>query len=101
MFSLSNIRKVVFSLLFASLISLSLLMLGQPSQAANQLTTSDSAEIQQREQAYEQAKDIAEDPKMGIEKEYEKEVEAYREEHAGEGGIVEKTKELVTEVTSK
>lgn len=98
--------RVFLSAVVACLISLSLIAVSQPSyaasqSAANQPAAQNSAEIQQREQAYEEAKGIAEDPKMGIEKEYEKEAEVYREEHAGEGGIVEKAKELVTEVTGK
>jgi hypothetical protein len=103
---LSTVCRVFLSAVAACLISLSLIAVSQPSYAAsqpaaNQPAAQNSAETQQREQAYEEAKGIAEDPKMGIEKEYEKEVEVYREEHADESGIVEKAKELMTEVTGK
>jgi hypothetical protein len=56
--------------------------------------------MKDRQEAYKEATEITEDPKMGIEKEYEREVDQYFEEHPEEGGIVQEAKELVNKVTS-
>lgn len=61
--------------------------------------TQPEPEIESRVEAYEEAKEIAKDPKMGIEKEYEKEIEVYQEEHSEGTGILEEAKELVNKVT--
>jgi sugar phosphate isomerase/epimerase len=50
-------------------------------------------------QAYEEMTKIVEDPKVGIEKEYEKKEQEYFENHPESAGLVEKTKELVNSVT--
>lgn len=68
----------------------------QPSYAAT--TVEPTQDLEAREESYEELKEIADDPKMGTEKEYEKEIEAYREE-TGEGGILEEAKKLVTKGT--
>jgi hypothetical protein len=94
--------KVFFVL--ALVCSFSVGWLGLPQQssyAAEKPTMSQmqsESSLESREQAYEKAKEIADDPKMGIQKEYEEEVEVYREENV-EGGIIEEAKELVTKVT--
>lgn len=108
-------RSIVYSLaqafrrvlvLLMLVCSLSLLAgfspLAQSSYADHRATVrqpQDPQVIEQREEAYEEAKEIADDVKMGVEKEYEKEVKVYRKEHAGEGGIIEEAKELVTKTT--
>lgn len=69
----------------------------QPSYAAATVTKP-TQDLEAREESYEELKEIADDPKMGTEKEYEKEIEAYREE-TGEGGIIEEAKKLVTKGT--
>lgn len=93
------LRKALFVLALACSLSVGWVGLAQPSYAVAQSTAVQPAsELEAREAAYEEAKEIADDPKMGIEKEYEKEIEAYREEN-GEGGIIEEAKELVTKVT--
>lgn len=50
-------------------------------------------------QAYDEMTKIVEDPKVGIEKEYEKKEQEYFSEHPETEGIVEKAKELVNKVT--
>jgi hypothetical protein len=89
------IRAVVVSLALACLINVAggiITLTIEPSYAMPA-----SAQVEDREQAYEQAKAVAEDPKMGVEKEYEKEIEAYQQEHSGEGGLLDKAKELAAE----
>lgn len=62
--------------------------------------TQESQAVEDREEAYEEAKEIVNDVQMGVEKEYEKEAKAYRQENPG-GGIIEEAKELVTKATGK
>lgn len=50
-------------------------------------------------QAYEEMTKIVEDPKVGIEKEYEKKEQEYFQDHPDTGGLVEQAKELVNKVT--
>jgi hypothetical protein len=50
-------------------------------------------------QAYEEMTKVVEDPKVGIEKEYEKKEQEYFESHPDSAGLIEKTKELVNSVT--
>jgi len=52
------------------------------------------------DQAYDEAKQIAKDPKMGVEKAYEKEVKVFKDEHPGES-IVEKSKEVTDTVKAE
>ncbi|MFM7425136.1 MAG: hypothetical protein ACKO7W_09130 [Elainella sp.] len=91
-----GVRVAVLSLALACLISLTswMVLATPPSSAAPRAT---DTQIEEREQAYEQAKAIAEDPKRGVEKEYEKEEAAYEQEHGGEGGLVDKAKALAAE----
>jgi signal recognition particle subunit SEC65 len=49
--------------------------------------------------AYNEMTKVVEDPKVGIEKEYEKKEQEYFEDHPNAGGLVEQAKELVTKVT--
>lgn len=67
-------------------------------QEALQEIKRDQAE-QSRTQAYEEAVEVTENPKMGVEKAYEEEMAEFRKEHPDEGGIVEGAKELVGKVT--
>jgi hypothetical protein len=55
--------------------------------------------MKDRQEAYKEATEVTEDPKMGVEKEYEREVDQYFEEHPDEGGVVQGAKELVNKVT--
>lgn len=55
--------------------------------------------IESPAQAYDDMTKIVEDPKVGIEKEYEKKEQEYFSEHPESEGIVEKAKELVTKAT--
>jgi hypothetical protein len=49
--------------------------------------------------AYSEMIKVVEDPKVGIEKEYEKKEQEYFKDHPDAGGLVEQAKELVTKVT--
>lgn len=55
--------------------------------------------MKDRQEAYKEATEITEDPKMGVEKEYEAEVEEYFEEHPEEGGVLQEAKQFVNKVT--
>jgi hypothetical protein len=57
--------------------------------------------VKDRQEAYKEATEIADDPKMGVEKEYEEEVNEYFEAHPDEAGIVQEAKGLVNQVTGK
>lgn len=54
-----------------------------------------------RQEAYKEATEITEEPKVGVEKEYEEEVNEYFEEHPEEGGALQGAKNLVNKVTGK
>ncbi|NJR51807.1 MAG: hypothetical protein HC780_21715 [Leptolyngbyaceae cyanobacterium CSU_1_3] len=51
-----------------------------------------------RSAAYEEAAEAAKDPE-GLEKEYEKEMEVFKEEHPSENPVIEGVKEVVEKVT--
>ena len=68
-----------------------------PQEALQEIKRDQAA--QSRGQAYEEAVEITEDPKTGVEKAYEEEIAEFRKEHPDEGGIVEGAKELVGKVT--
>lgn len=55
---------------------------------------------QNPEDIYEEATEISKDPKMGVEKQYEKELKEYRQENSQGGGLLKGAKELVNKVTS-
>lgn len=97
------IHKSVWAVLLVGIISLASWLGIMPASYAIEASDLEPApeSVEAREAAYDEAKDIASDPKMGVEKEYERNIEAYREEHADETGIIEEVKELVNQVTGK
>ncbi|GAB4368832.1 MAG: hypothetical protein Kow00121_08230 [Elainellaceae cyanobacterium] len=103
---MQTLRKGIFIICTGLLLIGGLCLFTQPSYA---VSTPDEAlqEIRRdqaassREEAYETRSQITEDPKMGVEKEYEEEVEEYFEEHPEEGGIVEGAKQLINKATGK
>jgi hypothetical protein len=68
-----------------------------PKQALEEIKKDQSAESPA--QAYDEMTKVVENPKVGIEKEYEKNEQKYFQEHPDSAGLVEKAKELVTSVT--
>lgn len=90
------VRTVVLGLALACLINLTGWMVISTIQPSYATPAAASSQVE-REQAYEQAKAVVEDPKLGVEKEYEKEMEAYQQENEGEGGLLDKAKELAAE----
>jgi hypothetical protein len=98
------LRKGFFMVALVSMLSLPMWfgISNQPSYAAVSANESLSQKAQSpeiREQAYEEAKEIADDPKKGVEKNYERNVEEYFEEHPDQAGVIEEAKELVNKVT--
>ncbi len=71
----------------------------QPSFASHSATLADPQTMPDAEQAYEEAKQIAKEPKMGAEKAYEQEVELFQAQHPDES-LVEKSKEVADSVKS-
>jgi hypothetical protein len=53
------------------------------------------------EEFYEKATKTSEDPKMGVEKNYEKNLKEFYKENPEEGGLVEGAKQLVDKATGK
>jgi hypothetical protein len=49
-----------------------------------------------RSEMYEEETKVIENPKVGIEKQYEENVDEYFKEHPGEGNVINKVKDLVT-----
>lgn len=54
---------------------------------------------EQRQEAYEEATEAVSDPKQGIEKIYEEDLKAYKQDNSGENGLLEGAKNLVDKVT--
>ncbi|HEY9606135.1 MAG TPA: hypothetical protein V6C85_31300 [Allocoleopsis sp.] len=54
---------------------------------------------EQREEAYEEAAEAVNNPKKGIEKIYEEDLKAYKQDNSGGNGLVEGAKNLVDKVT--
>jgi hypothetical protein len=69
-------------------------------QEAIQEIRKDLAE-QNPEKIYEEATKVAEDPKRGVEKKYEKNMSEFYEEHPEEGGIIQEAKAIVKGATKK
>lgn len=107
-FDLSALKQIFSRVLLT--LSLTVLLVGslslgwgltiQPSVAAPAPTLADPEIMPDPEQAYEEARQIAKDPKMGAEKAYEKEVEVFREEHPDES-LIEKSKQVADSVKPK
>ena len=95
----SFVRKLLFGLALVCSLSFGF-SIAQPSYADPQPTLADPQQMPAPEQAYEEAKQIAKDPKMGVVKAYKKEVEVFQEEHPDED-MVEKSKEVVDSVKIK
>lgn len=73
-----------------------------PSSSDSSLTQTNNQEsAESREEAYEEAQEVVNDPKRGVEKEYEKNRDEYFQEHPGEGGVVQGAKNLVDKVTGQ
>lgn len=70
------------------------------STAQEEIITPVVGEVSSREEAYEKAVEVAQDPE-GLDKEYEKELQEYEAEHAGKGNLVEAAKQVVDKVTGK
>jgi signal recognition particle subunit SEC65 len=68
-----------------------------PKQALREIQKDQAVESPAK--AYNEMTKIVEDPKVGIEKEYEKKEREYFKDHPDTGGLVEQAKELVTKVT--
>ncbi|NJR37568.1 MAG: hypothetical protein HC781_00470 [Leptolyngbyaceae cyanobacterium CSU_1_4] len=68
-----------------------------PQQALREIQKDQAAESPAK--AYNEMTKIVEDPKVGIEKEYEKKEQEYFKDHPEAGGIVEQAKDLVNKVT--
>jgi hypothetical protein len=100
------LRKSVVVLVLMSAISLSGLCLlnAQPSYAATQTAVSPQSEkqIEKREQAYEAAIETANNPE-GLEKEYEKNLADYKEDHPENpiAGAVEGAKDFIEKATNQ
>lgn len=71
-------------------------------QGASQETviSPDGQSYASREEAYDQAIEAANDPE-GLEKEYEKDIEIFKQEHPDQMNLVEEAKEVVEKVTGK
>lgn len=104
---MSVLRKGLLLVAFISLFNV--VSFSLPSSPAHAVSTPDEylqeikkdQNMKDRQEAYKEATEITEDPKMGVEKEYEAEAEEYLEEHPEEGGVLQGAKNLVNQVTGK
>jgi hypothetical protein len=87
------------------LLGLGTLMIGsmvaiQPAQAAPSpsATPGDAAAVEQRQEAYDEALEVIDNPRRGTQEKYEENLSEYRQEHPDQGGLVEEAKELVKKV---
>jgi hypothetical protein len=88
---------LTLSMSFGISVQTSFAEVSTPRQALQEIKQDQSSESPA--QAYDEMTKIIEDPKVGIEKEYEKNEQKYFKEHPDSAGLVEKAKELVTNVT--
>ncbi|NJO39896.1 MAG: hypothetical protein HC769_04035 [Cyanobacteria bacterium CRU_2_1] len=86
----------LFGILFSTLSQPSYAV-STPKQALTEIRSDQST--QSPEEAYEEAAEVIDDPKMGVEKEYEQNIDKYFQEHPEEGGLIESAKELINQVT--
>jgi len=101
----SLLRKGLLLLVFVSLLNV-VSWFGVPTHSAYAASSPDEylqeirkdQTMKDRQEAYKEATEITEDPKMGVEKEYEAEVDEYFEEHPEEGGVLQGAKNLVNKV---
>lgn len=100
-------RKGILVLGLVSLISLSSLFvfIAQPVYAAANAQAEKviqveeySSPVETREEAYEQAAEIAKDPEKNLEKVYKKELKAFKQEQPDKG-LVEEAQDLLDKVT--
>ena len=96
----SAFHRVLLVLLLVCSLGFNWVLIAQPSYAESKPTLADPQTMPDPEQAYDEAKQIAKDPKMGAEKAYEKEVKVFKDEHPGES-IVEKSKEVADTVKAE
>ncbi|WP_346292862.1 hypothetical protein [Sphaerothrix gracilis] len=78
------------------------ILLSQPSYAApkaSEITQTQNTAAADREDAYEKAAAVIDDPR-GVEKEYEKNMDNYKRSHPSENGMIEEAKDLVEKVTT-
>jgi hypothetical protein len=85
------------SLSFGAIVQSSSADVSTPQQALQEIKKDQASESPA--QAYEAMTKVIEDPKVGIEKEYEKNEQQYFEDHPDSANLIEKTKELVNSVT--
>lgn len=105
--SMKSIYKLVVITVLAGLISFSTGFSSNVQPASAEVSTPQQAlkEIQKDQaaespaKAYNEMTKIVEDPKVGIEKEYEKKEQEYFKSNPEAGGLVEQAKELVNKVT--
>jgi len=86
-----------FSSGFSSNVQPALADVSTPQQALKEIQKDQAAESPAK--AYNEMTKIVEDPKVGIEKEYEKKEQEYFKSNPEAGGLIEQAKELVTKVT--
>ncbi len=110
----SLVKRILIFGLMCLLIVPGLLICGSQPALANPLqpqgkldrayTMSESTGLreEQRQDAYEEATEaVSSNPKQGIEKIYEEDLQEYREENPNKGGLIEGAKDLVEKVTGK
>jgi hypothetical protein len=108
-FFLSSIRSAYKFFMVTALVGLMSFSIGfssaqsayaevsSPKEALNEIQKDQATESPVK--AYNEMTKIVEDPKVGIEKEYEKKEQEYFKDNPDAGGLVEQAKELVTKVT--
>jgi len=102
------LRKGILIVVFACLLNLvgGLSIFNLPSYAASSPQEAledirqDKAK-QNPEAFYEKATKVSEDPKMGVEKNYEKNLKEFYQENPEEGGLIEGAKQLVDKATGQ
>lgn len=57
-------------------------------------------DLENPEQLYEKATEISKDPKMGVEKKYDENIQEYYQENPEQGGILGGAKKVIDEITT-
>jgi hypothetical protein len=66
--------------------------------SADQVPVDQVMATEPREQAYEEALEVIDDPN-GVQKTYEENLKQYRQENPDQGGLVEEAKDLIDKIT--
>ena len=99
---LSRLRALAITLVCLASVTGGLMVAPSMAHAANRPAATPPVDqvmaAEPRDQAYEEAVEVIDDPN-GVQKTYEENLKQYRQENPDEGGLVEEAKDLIDKIT--